>query len=54
MKVRDNAYKMALSDKLGVLTTFNVGDLSPYLKDNRLSNLRVNSLQPRKDDIDSA
>lgn len=44
-KVGDNAYKVTLSDELlGILATFNVGDLSPYLEDERFSNLRTNLL----------
>jgi len=32
-KVNDNAYKLELLGDMGVSPTFNVGDLTPYLKD---------------------
>jgi len=49
-RVNDNAFKVNLPEDYGVSATFNVDDLSPYLKDDRLSNLRVNSPQQGEDD----
>ena len=44
-RVNDNAWKFNLPRDYGVSTTFNVADLSPYLKDKHLVNLRANSFQ---------
>jgi len=44
-RVNDNAYKVNFSDDYGVSATFSVDDLSPYLEDEHLSNLRKNSPQ---------
>ena len=49
-RVNDNAYKIDLPGEYGVSATFNVADLSPYLDDDHLSNLRANSSQPGEDD----
>jgi len=49
-KVNDNAYKVNFPSDYGVSATFNVADLSSYLEDDHLSNLRANSLQQREDD----
>ena len=40
-----NAYKINLPRDYGVLATFNVANLSPYLEDGHLLNLRENSFQ---------
>ena len=42
--INDNAYKVDLSSDYGVSTTFSIPDLSPYLDDNYLKDLRANSL----------
>jgi len=39
-RVNDNAYKVELPGDYGVHATFNVGDLSPYLDDDGLAELR--------------
>jgi len=44
-RVNDNTYKVNFHRDYGVLATFNVVDLSPYLEDNHLANLRANSPQ---------
>jgi len=49
-KINDNAYKINLPGEYGVSCTFNVADLNPYFEDDRLENLRSNSLQQGKDD----
>ena len=49
-RVNDNAYKVNLPGDYGVSATFNVADLSPYLEDDHLSNLRANSPQQGEDD----
>lgn len=42
-RVGDNTYKVALLNELReVLATFNMGDLSPYLEDEELLDLRAN------------
>jgi len=48
--VNDNAYKVDLPRDYGVSATFNVDDLSPYLEDDHLANLRENSPQQGEDD----
>jgi len=45
-----NAYKVNLPRDYEVSATFNVPDLSPYLEDDHLSNLRANSPQQGEDD----
>jgi len=42
-RVNDNAYKLNVPGEYGVSATFNVVDLSPYLEDDHLANLRENS-----------
>jgi len=49
-RVNDNAYKVNLPGDYGVSAAFNVADLSPYLEDDHLSNLRANSPQQGEDD----
>jgi len=49
-RVNDNTYKVNLPGEYGVSATFNVADLSPYLEDDHLSNLRINSPQQGEDD----
>jgi len=49
-RVNDNAYKVDLPGDYGVSATFNVADLSPYLEDDHLENLRANSPQQAEDD----
>jgi len=49
-RVNDNAYKVKLPKDYGVSATFNVANLSPYLEDDYLSNLRPNSPQHVEDD----
>jgi len=44
-RVNDNAYKVNLPKDYGVSATFNVVDLTPYLEDDHLENLRANSPQ---------
>jgi len=48
--VDDNAYKVNLPGEYGVSATFNVADLSLYLEDDHLPNLRTNSPQQGEDD----
>jgi len=49
-RVNDNAYKVNLPGDYRVSATFNVADLSPYLDDDHLVNLRANSPQQGEDD----
>lgn len=50
--LRVNAYEVnLLGDYGGVSTTFNVGELSPFLEDETHSNLRTNPEQPEEDDV---
>lgn len=50
-RIGDNAYKIDLPSEFGnVSATFNVGDLSPYLEDGELVDLRANPSQPGEDD----
>ena len=39
-RVGESAYKLELPEEYGVSTTFNVGDLTPYLDDDDLGELR--------------
>ena len=43
--VNDNAYKVDLPENFGVSAMFNVADLSPYLLDDYLADLRIKSSQ---------
>jgi len=49
-RINDNAYKIDLPGDYGVSATFNVVDLSPYLADDYLEDLRANSLQQGEND----
>jgi len=49
-RVNDNAYKVNLPRDYGVSATFNVPNLSPYLEDDHIVNLRENSFQQGEDD----
>jgi len=42
-KVNDNAYNVDLAGDFGVSATFNVANLSPYLLDDYLADLRITS-----------
>jgi len=53
-RINNNAYKINLPRAYGVSTTFNVADLSPYLVDDTLENLRANSSQQRENDGDES
>ena len=44
-KINDNACKINFPGDYGVAATFNEADLSPYLEDEHLDNLRANSSQ---------
>jgi len=48
-RVNENACKVNLPRDYGVSATFNVEDLSPYLEDDHLANLRTNSRQQGED-----
>ena len=47
--IKDNAYKLELSDQYGVSATFNVSDLSPFAVDD-VFNLRTNPSQEDRND----
>ena len=47
----ENAYKINLPIEYGVSCTFNVADLKPYYKDDKLKNLRVNSFFEGEHDL---
>jgi len=49
-RVNENAYKVNFPGNYSVSATFNVADLSPYLKDDHLANLRSNSSKQAEDD----
>ena len=49
-RVNDNACKVNLLEDYGVLANFNMANLSPYLKDDHLANLRANSPQQGEHD----
>jgi len=44
-RINNNAYKIYLPEEYGVSATFNMADLSPYLEDDALENLRANFSQ---------
>ncbi|GAV62779.1 hypothetical protein CFOL_v3_06302, partial [Cephalotus follicularis] len=48
-RIGNNAYKINLAREYGVSATFNVGDLSLFLEDEQLPNLRANP-QPSQED----
>ena len=48
--MNENAYRVNFLGDYGVSATFNVPDLSPYLKEDHLANLRANSPQQGEDD----
>ena len=49
-RIGDNAYKLELPGDTKISATFNVGDLSPYLEDGPLEDLRANPSQPEEVD----
>jgi len=51
-EVNSNAYKVDFPGDHGISATFSVTDLSPYLEDDHLDNLRANSPQQGEDDGD--
>ena len=53
-RVRDNAYKVELSDDMNISTTFNVEDLTPYIEDEDedVGDFKANPLQERKVDVE--
>ncbi|GAV87456.1 hypothetical protein CFOL_v3_30882 [Cephalotus follicularis] len=50
-RVGDNAYKIKLLGDYGVSTTFNIGDLSPSVEDECISDLRSNPNLPEENDL---
>jgi len=52
--MNDYAYKINLPGDYGVSATFNLVDLSPYLEDGHLVNLRANTFEQGEDDEDQA
>jgi hypothetical protein len=51
-KVNDNAYKLNLPPDFGVSPTFNIADLTSYMREEDELELRTIPLQERKDDED--
>ncbi|GAV73708.1 hypothetical protein CFOL_v3_17191 [Cephalotus follicularis] len=49
-RVGDNAYKIKLPGDYGVSATFNIGDLSPFVEDEYISDLRSNPNPPGEND----
>ena len=49
-RINDNGYKVDVPGDYGVSATFNVADLSPYLEDDYLEDLRANSLSQGEND----
>ena len=54
VKVENNAYKIELSSNMNISATFNMGDLTPYIKqdDEGHEDLRANSLQGEEIDAE--
>jgi len=52
-RLGDNAYKTEFSGDMNISSTFNVGDLAPYIEDEdeRIEDLRENSLQMGEVDV---
>ncbi|GAV81835.1 hypothetical protein CFOL_v3_25288 [Cephalotus follicularis] len=50
-RVGDNAYKIKLPGDYGVLATFNIGGLSPFVEDEYISYLRSNPSPPEENDL---
>jgi len=53
-RINNNAYKLNLQGDYRMSTAFNVVDLSPYLEDDTLENLRANSSQQWENNGDKA
>ena len=55
-KVGDNTYKIELSGDMNMSTTFNVGDLTPYIEgeDEHNKDLRKNPLQVSEVDVSNS
>jgi hypothetical protein len=51
-KINDNAYKIELPLEFGVIPTFNISDLRPYLGEEDEVPLRTTSIQEGEDDED--
>ena len=52
--VNDNAYKLELPEGMNTSSTFNVGDLTPYLEDEEQGDdLRANHIQEGEDEADA-
>jgi translation initiation factor IF-1 len=51
-KINDNAYKLELPLEFGVIPTFNISDLRPYLGEEDEVPLRTTSIQEGEDDED--
>jgi hypothetical protein len=51
-KINDNAYKLALTPEFGVIPTFNVADLKPYLGEDDDLESRTTPIQEGEDDKD--
>jgi len=49
-RINDNAYKVDLPSDYGVFANFNVADLSPYLDNDYLEDLRANSSSQGEND----
>ena len=49
-KYGDNAYKLDLGEESGLASTFNIGDLSPYLEDTQIQELRTIPFEEGEDD----
>ena len=50
-RIKDNSFKLEFPGDTNISTTFNVGDLSPYLEDGLLEDLRANPSQPEEVDV---